>query len=311
LRDFHRVGVPDQRQLDLAPVLESLRVDGDELELLHALLVGVREEAGAQSQRLRARGEVRDDADRKRALALGAEVGRIVFERGEGPRLVTTPQTEPPAGPYWRGLNPVEPDARQWHTWVISSPSEFQPEPPYPLGSPADRREQEELIATSHRLTAQDVAVVHKWADLPPSVIWNQLATRLIERHDVDRWTAVNAYAYMNMAMHDAFVACWHTKFRYWAARPFQRIPDLVTVVVTPHFPTYTSGHATISSAASAVLGAFFPDERAQLHVEAAEAARSRLLGGLHFRHDNEQGLAVGARIGEAVVVAARRHGAL
>jgi membrane-associated phospholipid phosphatase len=169
----------------------------------------------------------------------------------------------------------------------------------------------EELIAVSRRVTSRDVAIVHKWADLPPPVIWNQLAARLIDGHKVDRWTAVNAYAYMNMAMYDAFVSCWHTKYHYWVARPFQRIPQLVTVVATPHFPTYTSGHAMVSSAAGVVLGAFFPAENAQLRAEAAEAAQSRLLGGIHFRHDNDQGLAVGGRIGEKVVSAARQQGAL
>jgi hypothetical protein len=254
---------------------------------------------------------VRGESDRKRALALGEEVGRIVFKRGGGPLVVTTPQTEPPSGPYWHGVNPVEPDAHQWRTWIISHPADVQPEPPYPPGSPEDKREMEELIAVSRRLTSRDVAIVHKWADLPPAVIWNQFAARLIDSHKVDRWTAVNAYAYLNMAMHDAFVSCWYTKFHYWAARPFQRIPQLVTAITTPHFPTYTSGHATISSAASVVLGAFFPAERARLRAEAAEAAQSRLLGGIHFRHDNDQGLAVGVRIGEKVVSTARQQGAL
>lgn len=254
---------------------------------------------------------VRGEDNRKRALALGEEVGRIVFERGGGPRVVPTSQAEPPPGPYWHGVNPVEPDARQWHTWIISNPADFQPEPPYRPESPEDRREIEELLAVSRRLTSGEVAIVHKWADLPPPVIWNQFATRLIDSHKVDRWTAANAYAYMNMAMHDAFVSCWYTKFHYWAARPFQRIPQLVTVIDTPHFPTYTSGHATVSSAAGVVLGAFFPAESALLRAEATEAARSRLLAGIHFRHDNDQGLAVGGRIGEKVVSAAHQHGAL
>jgi hypothetical protein len=256
---------------------------------------------------IRARGA----SDRKRALDLGEEVGRIVFKRARGPLVVTTTQTEAPPGPYWRGVNPVEPDARQWHPWIISGPAEYQPEPAYAPGSPEDKREVDEVIAVASQLTSRDVAIVHKWNDLPPSVIWNQFATRLIDSHKVDRWTAVNAYAYMNMAMHDAFISCWDTKFRYWAARPFQRIPQFHPVVATPHFPSYTSGHATISSAAAIVLGAFFPAENAQLRVEAAEAAQSRLLGGIHFRHDNEQGLAVGGRIGEQVVAAARQHSAL
>jgi hypothetical protein len=255
---------------------------------------------------------VRGERNRKRALELGEAIGRIVYDRGEGPKIVPTPKADPPQGPqYWQGVNPSDPDAAGWHTWVLSHPDEIQPEPPYPMGSPEDKRDVEEITEVARKLTTNDVALVHKWADLPPPVIWNQFATRLIDSHKVDRWTAVNAYTYMNMAMNDAFVSCWYTKYQHWVARPFQRIPELVPVITTPHFPSYTSGHATVSAAADGVLSAYFPAESAQLHAEAREAAQSRLLGGIHFRHDNEQGLAVGRRIGEKVVATARKHGAL
>jgi membrane-associated phospholipid phosphatase len=52
------------------------------------------------------------------------------------------------------------------------------------------------------------------------------------------------------------------------------------------------------------VLSAFFPGDRAQLYALAREAAVSRLYGGIHFRTDNDVGLALGISVGEAALAA-------
>jgi hypothetical protein len=51
-----------------------------------------------------------------------------------------------------------------------------------------------------------------------------------------------------------------------------------------------------------------FPDEAQFFRDQAAEAAMSRLWGGIHFAHDNNQGLLCGKQVGQR---AARtmRHG--
>ena len=96
----------------------------------------------------------------------------------------------------------------------------------------------------------------------------------------------------------------------------------------SPPFPEFPSGHSTFSAAAAAVLeslvgagfggavsgrGVFEPasaKEVVTLHWdtwrEASEAAGlSRLYGGIHFDDGNQQGLALGALIGQATVQAA------
>lgn len=117
---------------------------------------------------------------------------------------------------------------------------------------------------------------------------------------------AAEAHAYLNCAMYDAFVSCWCTKYAHWTARPSMRLqgrtPAFTTVVPTPNFPTYTSGHSTISGAAAVVMGELFPAERAWFNAEAEEAAISRFYGGIHFHHDDNEGLVVGHQIGERVV---------
>jgi hypothetical protein len=143
---------------------------------------------------------------------------------------------------------------------------------------------------------------VHKWADVSPPAIWNEILNARIESRGLSGIEAARAHAFLNVAMADAFIECWACKYTYWTARPFHRIPGLVTVIATPNFPTYTSGHSTISAAAAVVLGAVFPDERDYFLQQSLEAAMSRLYGGIHFRHDNEQGTVCGTLIGEKVV---------
>jgi hypothetical protein len=50
------------------------------------------------------------------------------------------------------------------------------------------------------------------------------------------------------------------------------------------------------------VLAAFFPAKAQELAAKAEDAALSRLYGGIHFRSDNEAGLALGRRIGQDAV---------
>ena len=99
--------------------------------------------------------------------------------------------------------------------------------------------------------------------------------------------------------MFDAFVSCWNCKYTYWTARPSMRIsdPSFTTVITTPNFPSYTSGHYTVSAAAAVVMGALFPDKAGSFQAQAAEAAISRLWGGIQFSHDDGQGLLVGHQI--------------
>ena len=79
-------------------------------------------------------------------------------------------------------------------------------------------------------------------------------------------------------------------KYTYWTARPITADPTLDCLIPTPPFPSYTSGHSTISAAAATVLGHLFPDDAAALATRAEEAKDSRLWAGIHFPLDNEMG---------------------
>jgi hypothetical protein len=137
---------------------------------------------------------------------------------------------------------------------------------------------------------------------------------------------AAEAFAAVGIAVHDAFIACWHAKYSTNLLRPvtyIRRYIDSVwlSYVATPAFPTYTSGHSTQSGAAAEVLTRLFGARpfTVTTHVdrgtagslgarsfqsfrEAAAEAMGVMYGGIHYEFDNQDGLEVGQRVGRAVL---------
>ncbi len=113
------------------------------------------------------------------------------------------------------------------------------------------------------------------------------------------------ARARVGVALGDAFIACWHTKYRTHVLRQVSYIerhdldPRWRPLLMTPPLPEYPSGHSVASAAAAEVLTELFGDVRftdrthearrfrprsfRSFHEAASEAAISRLYGGTHY----------------------------
>lgn len=135
--------------------------------------------------------------------------------------------------------------------------------------------------------------------------------------------TTVAAYAETAVTLFDAFISCWDEKYRSNYVRPETEINKMDEnwhpYIQTPPFPSYTSGHATNSAAAAEIMTKWFGDnlsftdtsllefgiknrEIKSFRGAAAEAAMSRLYGGIHYRFDNDEGANAGKRLGEFIV---------
>src|ERR671923_1311064 len=205
----------------------------------------------------------------------------------------TLPGFLPPLLPRWGGVRP----------WNIRDPVALRPPPPPRPGGPAFEAELREVYDVSRTLTPEQRAIALFWADGPgtftPPGHWDAIALELVRAHALDTAAAARVFAVLNTAQADAFICVWDTKYAYWSLRPITAIrreidPDWTPLITTPPFPSYVSGHSGTSGAAATVLSAFFPDQAARLNAWAHEAALSRLYGGIHFRTDNEVGLALG-----------------
>ena len=186
--------------------------------------------------------------------------------------------------------------------------------PTFPFGSPAWEAELAGVQEAVARRTPEQEAAVQFWAGGPgtvtPAGLWIEIARDLIVRDGLDAPHAARVLALTSVAMADGFICCWDAKYTYWTARPITADPSLDVLIPTPPFPSYTSGHSTISTAAATVLGYLFQIHEADLAARANGAQSSRLWAGIHFPIDNEMGALGGGMIGRLVVARARADGA-
>jgi hypothetical protein len=207
---------------------------------------------------------------------------------------------------YWDAPNPVTPDAGKWETWLIDSGSQFKASKPLPYNSTLDK---EQLAAVKNTLLRESLAqrkAAEYWAAGPgtvtPGGIWLQIASAYGKQKNMLLMQYSQMRANLAMTLADAFISCWDTKFTYWTKRPNMRDASIKTVIPTPNFPSYTSGHATISAAASVVLTHYFPESENMWKSSAEQARDSRLWAGIHFSQDNEEGFAMGEKIGNFAI---------
>jgi len=207
-----------------------------------------------------------------------------------------------PTGPgLWKGTNPVEPLAGSWKTWILTSPSQLRPGPPPTFGSAQFLSELAEVKQTVANVTPSQRAIALFWADaggtVTPPGHWFQIAGDLIARDNLSTPRAARILGLLGATLTDTAITTWETKYYYWYIRPNQADPSIITIILTPNFPSYTSGHSTFSSASSEVLAYFFPRDARQLRYMAEEAGLSRLYAGIHYRSDITVGADVGRRM--------------
>ncbi len=188
-----------------------------------------------------------------------------------------------------------------------------------------------EVYSVGVNLTNEQKTIADYWADgagttgTPPGH-WIAMVSQTARNEDLSLAEAAEAYARVGIAVHDAFIQCWNTKYVTNLQRPVTYINHNINAswapyIPTPNFPTYISGHSTQSGAATTVLTDMFgimsftdtthtdhglvppqaPRTFNSFAEAGAEAAVSRLYGGIHFSFDNDDGLAAGQCIGQAI----------
>jgi PAP2 superfamily/Bacterial Ig-like domain len=182
--------------------------------------------------------------------------------------------------------------------------------------------------ANSTTRTADQTEIAKFWADgggtFTPPGHWNQIAQDVARDKFNSLIDNARLFAALDVAQADAAICCWDTKYAYSQWRPMTAIRNAdkdgndgttadsswTSLLTTPNFPTYTSGHSTFSGAAATVLTSFYGDNYAfsttspglagvsrsftSFNQAAEEAGMSRIYGGIHFMSDNLTGLAAG-----------------
>lgn len=254
----------------------------------------------------------------------GAELGMRIYRANllralsDGADEVWDARARPrPTPTSWRATPPMdtaqpqEPLAGRWRMWLPLEPSESIGASPPDANSPTWMRQAREVLTVSKKLTPSQKKIAIDWhldqGTVTPPGVWNRKAMTLAAQHRISGARLYAMLSTLNVAMMDATIACWRVKYEHWVRRPITLIRErldsnFTPILITPMHPSYPSGHACVSGAAAEVLKNFLPAEAKTVNGWAAEAALSRLYGGIHFRIDNEEGLKLGKRIGKRIV---------
>src|SRR5947209_2250913 len=126
---------------------------------------------------------------------------------------------------------PIEPGAGSWRTWVISSGKDLRlPSPP---DDQATKPEFEELKALITRADALSLDRVQYWDAGSPSYRWNEIFTDIAVTHGAGT-VPLRAAVLMNVAIHDALIAAWDSKYAHNRKRPHEADPRVTPVITVP-----------------------------------------------------------------------------
>jgi Ca2+-binding RTX toxin-like protein len=242
-----------------------------------------------------------DGPDEDDGVAIGAEAANLIFAmRGHDKSdLDPTYQVNPAPG-HWSTDPTLSGPAQSalgmaWGKvtpFVINSPRDYQVPAPPRLGSPEYAAAYDEVkdlgALDSPSRTDEQTEIGIFWAyDRPgfgpPLVLYNQSLIEIVTAYPNSVEENARLFAMANIAMADAGVAIWHTKYTYDFWRPVTAIRrgaedgNAATVAdtswvplgapgdasrgipdFTPPFPAYGSGHAGFGAAVYRVLANFY-----------------------------------------------------
>jgi len=201
----------------------------------------------------------------------------------------------------------IEPAAGQWQTWVISSGEDYRiPPPPSHFQTRAELRQLRDLTRHLDDASRQKIEF---WDAGAPAYRWMDLISKRTLAGTPTTPYPHRVFTYVALAMYDATVAAWESKYHYRRSRPSNVDVGVRTALPVPNSPSYPSEHAASAQAAATVLAYFLPAEAASFQAMAEEAGWSRVQAGLQYPSDYEAGLDLGRRVAEEVIAKARADG--
>src|SRR5262249_46695781 len=177
------------------------------------------------------------------------------------------------------------------------------PPPPDRAASEKELGELVQMAATRDRTTLDRVAY---WDTGSPSYRWSEIAVAEYLKNGISWLIAARGLALMHIALYDAMVAAWDSKYTHTRAHPSTVKAGLTTVVANPLSPSYPAEHAVAAGAAAEILAYIFPDRAAFFRERAEEAARSRLTAGVNYPSDVAVGLALGRQVAPLLIPPAK-----
>jgi hypothetical protein len=197
-----------------------------------------------------------------------------------------------------------------------------------------------EVYSTTTPQTYENQWIGEFWSDdvlgftFSPPARWIAIANQALVQEKSNLETAIMAAVKVGLALNDASVAAWYSKFYYNVERPASYITKFINpnwnvasltstgfLGSSPSFPAYPSGHSVFGAAAAEALVSVFgysmpmtdrchegrsdfngkPRSFNSFYEMAEENAYSRIPLGVHWRMDCSEGVRMGYQIGRRV----------
>jgi hypothetical protein len=268
----------------------------------------------------------------------------LALRANDGSATPHLPYTLPPAPGVHQPTPPNLP-APQFAGWafvtpfVINSSSQFRADPSeiFDLLGEVFTRDYNEVkrvgsvnAEANGDRTADQSAIARFWPG--GGANFNLVARIVVAGRGLDVWEHARLFALVNVALHDATITVFDTKYTYNFWRPTTAIragatdgnpltdpdPNWLSYQLTPPYPDYTCGLTNNAGAALEVLRRFFGTDDiaytltaaggnqrsfSSLSQAGAEAIDARVFGGMHFRTGCVQGLRQGEKVGRFVIL--------
>ncbi|MEM7196194.1 MAG: vanadium-dependent haloperoxidase [Pseudomonadota bacterium] len=262
-----------------------------------------------------------------------------------------------PTGPFYNNHNPgpafgsfdrgLLPGCGQITPWTMTSHSQFRVDRFLDPASPefAEQYDEVKMLggANSPVRTKDEEEIAVYWEDGPwgitPPGHFLLIAMDVLQRKPMPFVECARAFALLGMTQADAAISTWDSKYHHDVLRPETAIrvrterlgnadsrvtsdPNWQSLIPTPSFPAYTSGHSCFGAAGTHLTALLYgsdevafsgesPDQvlwpqlrgvsRSWTRLSQAcdENGMSRIYGGVHWQIDNTEGIRVGRKIAQ------------
>ena len=232
-------------------------------------------------------------------------------------------------------VNPISPLWGECRPFLVQNITETQPAEHMAFSTNANSDFYAAAMEVYNQVnvnTADQEEIARFWADDPfqtctPAGHTFNILSQLLEETDATLAKTAVGYAKLGIAENDAFISCWKSKYDFDLIRPISYIrdnidPNFNTVIGTPPFPAYSSGHSCEIAVGEKVFTEMFTNGGGNYNLSdrtglqfgfgirhfsnftdmAMECANSRFYGGIHYQMDNVEGLVTGRKIGDNVI---------
>jgi membrane-associated phospholipid phosphatase len=185
-----------------------------------------------------------------------------------------------------------EPTAGRWKPWFIESGRAYRL--PAPEATP---NEIEQVLTRQRNLDAATRQSIDYWNAGAPGYRWTNWMADLWMTNPTPAGPFSNML--LNVAIYDATIAAWDTKYAYKRPRPFAADTRVQALGIRPDSPSYPCEHSVAAGAAATIIAHYFPAMADSARRMAERAMAARVAAGMAYPSDTRAGFALGKRIAE------------